>query len=358
MIRLVLFSLPALAATRWSLEEEQSLLAGLSFVQCSHLQQRGAAPPAKFGYELWDALSPCMSCRCSGTEHGQQLTWSQVLLQSPERPECVYNACERPRMFQLVRAPANAFSSLGFLAVGLFILSMAISDLLKATTGKDGPIPGPMIFHALVFGAAVVAEGLASFAYHASLTRQMNILDWRTMIASFAGQGFGMVVAGHALARQPVRGWIWATLYLACTLSLLLSLCFNCGCFCSLEDACHSPAAWSITLLASGLLCFSALAFVELTTWHCLQELRNGLELSIAARLARRRIRYFMWSSVAMWLVGYTFKVLDDHQVMCRPSSLFQLVGLMHVLTAAAMLLNFLATRTCVELLQLLGGGS
>ena len=311
-------------------------------------EERGLWYPS-FDHHIWDAFSPCISFSCPGMdeEHWQQMTWGQTLpslLENGGSKECVYNACEKPRLFQRVRAPANAFSSLGFIAVGLFALLVTCVDLLHARRKQ-----GPVLLHAILFGGVLVAEGTASFAYHASLTLQMNLIDWRTMLASFASQGFGLVIASQTLAHQPLKGWLWAILFLAYTLSLLLSLSLSCGCFCSIEKACHSHVFWPMVCLATVLFCLSAPLSVEWSAWETLQTFQDSPNLSTVAA-ARRRMRFFMWSSVALWLVGTAFKVLDDHKIMCWPSSLFQFVGLMHLVLAAAMLLSFLAVRTSSEL--------
>ena len=333
-------------AAEFSLLQQSTQLKYLA-AESLHLEDGGLWNPS-FDHHVWDALSPCVSFSCPGLdeEHWQQTTWGQVLpslLANGVGKGCVYNACEKPRMFQLVRAPANAFSSLGFVAVGLFALFVTSVDLLYSPRKQ-----GPVILHAILFAAVLVAEGVASFAYHASLTLQMNKLDWRTMLASFASQGFGLMIASTILDRHPVRGWLWAILFLTYTLILLLSLSLACGCFCSIDEMCHSRA-WPMLSLATGFFCLSAPLSVEWSTWHCLQLLRDSPKLIVAAA-ARRRVRYLMWSSVALWLVGYTFKVLDDHQIMCRPLSSFQFVGMMHLAMATAMLLSFLAARTCSEL--------
>ncbi|CAE7836708.1 unnamed protein product [Symbiodinium sp. CCMP2592] len=344
----LLICFPSLAAPLWSLEEEETLLAEFSVLQTS--SQLNSHP--RFDHHVWDAFSPCVSFSCPGIERGQwhQMAWGQVLpslLENGVCKECVYNACEKPRMFQLVRAPANAFSSLGFVAVGLFALSVTCLDLLHtdAPYGRHGPV----ILHGILFGTVLVAEGGASFAYHASLTLQMNILDWRTMLVSFAAQGFGLVIASQTLLRRPVSSWLFAILFLAYSFVLLLSLGLSCGCFCSIDEACNSPV-WPMVWLATGLFCLSAPLSVEWSAWQCMQELQDSSQLRIVAA-ARRRFRYLMWSAVALWLVGYSCKLLDDYQIMCRPSSLFQFVALMHLVMAAAMLLSFLATRTCSKLL-------
>ena len=334
--------------------QTSSQLKYLSPVESPHFESRSPSKYPRFDHHVWDAFSPCVSFSCPGIDKGQwrQKAWGQVLpslLENGVSKECVYNACEKPRMFQLVRAPANAFSSLGFVAVGLFALFVTILDLLHA----DAPPPygrqGPVILHGLLFGTVLVAEGSASFAYHASLTLQMNVLDWRTMLVSFAAQGFGLVIASQTLLRHPVSSWLFAILFIAYSLILLLSLSLSCGCFCSIDEACDS-LVWPMVWLATGLFCLSAPLSVEWSAWQCMQELQDSSQLRIVAA-TRRRFRYLMGSAVALWLGGYSCKLLDDYQIMCRPSSLFQFVALMHLVMATAMLLSFLATRTCSKLL-------
>ncbi|CAE7251417.1 unnamed protein product [Symbiodinium sp. CCMP2456] len=172
----LLICFPSLAAPLWSLEEEETLLAEFSVVQTSsqlihlspvespHFEARSRWHP-RFDHHFWDAFSPCVSFSCPGIDRGhwRLMSWGQVLpslLENGVCRDCIYNACEKPRMFQLVPAPANAFSSLGFVAVGLFALVVAFLDL-------HGPQwrQGPVIRHGILFGTVLVAEGVASFAY-------------------------------------------------------------------------------------------------------------------------------------------------------------------------------------------------
>jgi hypothetical protein len=88
--------------------------------------------------------------------------------------------CER-NLAGPVRQPANAWSNLCFVAVGLAILWRLGRDPSTAARG-DNEMVGPTTAGVL-FGVTAVALGFGSFLYHATLTGWSEALDPVTMLA-------------------------------------------------------------------------------------------------------------------------------------------------------------------------------
>jgi len=78
--------------------------------------------------------------------------------------------CEAVRDGATVRQPANTWTNLGFVLVGVFIAA-------DAGRARAPGSPGPGRAWTLGFGASVIFLGLASFFYHASLTFLGQCLD-------------------------------------------------------------------------------------------------------------------------------------------------------------------------------------
>eukprot|EP00961_Rhodomonas_salina_P139901 1882695-Rhodomonas_salina.1 len=95
----------------------------------------------------------------------------------PAEPD-EYEACERVRFHQFVRAPCNAFSSLAYLSAPAF--QLATNEYLWS--GETSGLRGLAAGFGLVSICLGTAIAHASFLYHASATVEMNRLDVRCMI--------------------------------------------------------------------------------------------------------------------------------------------------------------------------------
>lgn len=331
---LALASLGSCAGHRYGLNEQGCFdeFLGVSFVQrLARNNKTGHGQDALATH--WDRLLPCRSCYCeeldeSNTFHAR--TWGQLLRAG--HVQCHYNACEKPRMFQSVRAPANAHSSLAFAFVGVLVLSAASSGW-----------PPALRFHMVHYGLVLLAEGAGSFGYHASLTQEMNMIDIRTMMSSLAGQGVGLFLVRSLLLKRPVKAWTWSLSYLVFNVVLFGALFLSCGCVCSLRTSCET--SWMPLYVLIGALCFTAPVALEVSIhFHILSpEMKGDASKNFS------RLRWFMWTSVALWPISGLFKVLDDWKVWCNPSSAFQFVAMMHLTMAIAMLLNVLSWTRCIQ---------
>ena len=227
-----------------------------------------------------------------------------------------------------VGAPANAYSSLAFAFVGALVLAAAALGW-----------PPALRFHMVHYAVVLLAEGAGSFAYHASLTQEMNAVDIRTMFSSLAGQGVGLFLASSLLLKRPVQAWAWSLSYLGFDVVLFGPLFFSCGCFCSLR----CEAGWMPLYVFIGALCFTAPVALEVSTHFHIPLPEKGETKDFG------RFRWLMWTSVALWPLSGLFKLLDDWKVWCNPSSAFQFVAMMHITMAVAMLLNVLSWMRCIQ---------
>ncbi len=216
---------------------------------------------------------------------------------------CMPNSCfcEATREGALVRQPANTYSNLSFVLVGLLILgfSQARSDDLSR----------PPRAHSIVYGLAVTAIGAGSFFYHASLTFTGQWFDLMGMylLAAF-------IVLYNLSRLRPLGGAVFAVVYVVLNTLLGLILALN-------------P---SIRIrLFSGLILI-------------------GLALEVIILLSRRpqiKTRYFI-ASLVTFIIAYLIWTLDENGTLCAPASLLQGHAAWHVLTALAAGLLFMYYRS------------
>lgn len=137
---------------------------------------------------------------------------------------------ERTTVHALLRTPVNTWSNLGFVLVGLYIIGLAWVDRREPGAGHVRRTP-PL---SLLYGATVVALGLASGLFHASMTRVGQQLDVAGMYAPLlallaisagrAGAPWPPLVAGVALASGALFALKWL-LSAWVVLPVLIALC-------------------------------------------------------------------------------------------------------------------------------------
>ena len=258
------------------------------------LANRTSLKEASQGSRLWSAMLPCRSCYCDGLED-MKVSWGELLQGvASDDPSCHYNACEQPRIFDAIRAPANALSNLGFVAAGLIVLAMKETERWRSCRSWR--------LHTVLLGMVILAEGLASFGYHASLTTELNVIDVRTMYLSFVGQSFGIFLARSLLLQQPIQAWVWVLSYLGITLTLLLSLLLPCGCFCSLSKQC-SRSFWTAGWIVAGCLFFLAPISLEMSLRSPAFKVASSSDLLHARKL--------QCASMVFWIFAGLFMLVD-----------------------------------------------
>jgi hypothetical protein len=203
----------------------------------------------------------------------------------------------------VVRQPANAVSSLAFVAAGVWVLRRFRRERRSGRLFYRHPV------YPTLFGAACILIGLGSAFYHASLT--------------FAGQFadvFGMYLIGtfvllYSLGRRRVAGpGAVALAYVALNGALALSLYFV-------------PAARRYLF---GMLILAAI----------------GLEVSAQRRSGSSIDRRWLTRAICALAAGFVLWILDITKVLCRPESPLQLHAVWHVLGAASAACIYLYYRS------------
>jgi len=186
-----------------------------------------------------------------------------------------------------VAQPANAWSSLAFVLAGLVI---AHWPGLAGAGGSRSRMAVEPLYRQL-FGYALVATGLGSHFYHASLT--------------FAGQVADMT-----------------GMYLVITFALLY---------------CVGGASRSSTVIAYGLG-NAALMWFQVNFPDLRRYVFGALVLSVLLLESRRRRanRKWLWKGAAALGLGFVFWVLDITRALCAPGSIVQGHAAWHVLGALA----------------------
>lgn len=115
--------------------------------------------------------------------------------------------CERIRSGS-VRQPANTWSSLGFVFVGLVVFAQAHRDLARPTKSRNG---NPMVRHLAyggTFALSLILIGLGSAFFHASLTFWGQFAD---VMGMYMLAGFIFI---YNLSRsREISPWVMVSVY-------------------------------------------------------------------------------------------------------------------------------------------------
>ena len=202
--------------------------------------------------------------------------------------------CEAVRPDGLAQ-PVNSITSLTYVALGLWALvgGVALPDRDRQTRALVRAV-----------GAALVALGVGSFVYHATLTLVGQVLDVQGMYL------LGMLILVAALVRRGdmssrLAPWVYVTACLALAAAQVVS---------------PDSRRW---LFAVVLLPGIVLEFMRGTT---------GVTLRSPSTVPFR-------TGVALLVLAYLVWVLDNSGLVCWPASVFQGHGVWHVLTAVAAVL-------------------
>jgi dihydroceramidase len=203
-------------------------------------------------------------------------------------PNCF---CELPRAGQLVLQPANALSSLGFVAVGGWIMLGAAQYRWSAL----GILAG------LWLGFVAITIGIGSLFLHASLTLWGQFADVTGMYL------LGAFILARAVAR-------WQRLAAGPAVALYLLVC-----------AALVAALWLWPEARRWL--FALLLLVALVVeWRFARPWRPG---------ARPEL---LLLGLGLNLMAFAIWILDQTRIVCTPDSLWQGHAIWHLLGAAAVL--------------------
>lgn len=202
------------------------------------------------------------------------------------------------------RQPANSWTSLVFVVVGIWI---GLEAYLAARNPKPQltNLISERPMYSIVLSLAAIYTGLGSWFFHASLTFVGQFFDLTGMyfLASFAlCYAIARILPQHE--KYLVLTWVFLNILL--TIALLLI-----------------PA-------------------VRRELFGGLVVLAVALELIARRKLlsSRKQTKYFLLALCAYGL-GQMFWILDAQHIICTPSSLWQLHIVWHVLSAATLLFLF-----------------
>jgi len=212
--------------------------------------------------------------------------------------------CEQPGP-GIAAQPANAWSNLGFVVVGLLVLA----DGARRRTGSSGGRMDTDRRYGRLYGAVAVFLGLGSFAFHGSLRAWGGYVDVQSMHAFL-----GFVLA-YDLAR--IHGWSWRVFQrwfagLFAAFSALIAL---------LPPE-HGRTLFAV-LVVVALLVEAAVSSPALRPWA-------------PTPLDPRRVPWF-WAGLASFVAAFAvWNVSRTDGVWCAPDSLLQGHALWHLLTAVS----------------------
>jgi hypothetical protein len=205
----------------------------------------------------------------------------------------------------IVAQPANTWSNLGFVLVGLLIIVQAQAG---SSSGERSSLIARHTTYAAVYGTACVVTGLGSFFYHASLT--------------FVGQFFD--VMGMYLFAT------FVLLYAVTRVSRLSERAFVAG-----------------YIGLNAILAYVLLAAPNLRRWVFAALLTTGLAFESRARRTSASIdRRFLQAALVALAAAFLIWILDLTKVLCAPQSWLQGHAVWHLLCAAATGLGYLYYRS------------
>jgi hypothetical protein len=225
--------------------------------------------------------------------------------------------CEKNRLDQIIRQPSNTWSNLGFLLVGMVIMSVAIHDYKnkERKTASNFLVRYP-IFSAL-YAVSCIYTFIGSFLYHASLTAKFQKLDQ-------------------------------TGLYSALIMILIFNL-YKTLPFIRRKDSWVSTHKWAVVLVV--LINFAIMQWLYQININILFP---ALIILIAItsfyyinKVARHNFyfNYFMTAFIVLFAASFIW-ILDRQNIVCSPESPWQGHALWHILNAVSLLFIYMYYRS------------
>lgn len=208
----------------------------------------------------------------------------------------------------LIRQPINTWSNLAFVAIGLLIAFDLRPD---RSAQRSNLISRPMVRR--LFALAVIAIGLGSMVYHASLSFVGQWLDVMSMYLL----GVFMVLYAAARLRMTHIGIAFAVEYVIINLTLGLLL---------------------IVWPEARRYVFGALIVIAL-----------GLEMILQRRRLTTASPRRLIAALGVYVMAQIIWTLDLNHIICDPTSVLQGHAVWHVLTAASagLMYGYYRSETC-----------
>ncbi|HSM02290.1 MAG TPA: ceramidase domain-containing protein [Acidimicrobiia bacterium] len=212
--------------------------------------------------------------------------------------------CEAPRP-GIAAQPANAWSNLGFVLIGLLVLA-------DSARTRDRYSPARIeadLRYSRLFGAVAVFLGLGSFAFHGSLRAWGGYVDVQSMHAFLA------FVLAYDLTR--IHDWRWGT-FLAWFGGLLAAFSLLIG----LIPPEHGRVLFGV-VVAITIVVEVAVSYPTLRPW--------------APRAIEPRRMPWFWAGLGAFAVAFVIWNLSrTGGAWCEPASLLQGHALWHLLSAVS----------------------
>jgi len=230
-----------------------------------------------------------------------------------------FEFCESNRLCEAIVQPANTWSNLGFLMVGLLCLFIGINDLKV----RSPEIPNLMVRYpifSIILGLSCIYLFIGSFLYHASLAKVFQKLDITGMYAvtlSFMGYTVFRLYPTRYIKR---KAKYQSSHLIIATMAILLNIVFFAG-------------LWKVNVN----ILFPIFISVVIAT----NIIYNRLNKAHYQILYKRIFQL----SILVAVVSFTSWFLDRQDIWCAPESFFQGHAVWHILCATSIFLLYLSFR-------------
>jgi hypothetical protein len=239
--------------------------------------------------------------------------WSRM----PEAGGNAFHFCEANRMDEAIRQPSNTWSNLGYLAVALFAMTLAVHDYKNKSHRQSDNFLVRYPLFSVMFALSCFYLFIGSFLYHASLTAYFQKLDQTGLYSVIA-----MILVlnlykifpyfSHRGSKRDSHKW-------AKVLVIVLNIAFF-------------NWLWRINInaLVPGLL---------------LMIIITGMYYTMAINRTTYFTKYMYAAFLIMFAAGSVW-ILDRERVVCHPDSILQGHAIWHILTAISIFFIYLYYRS------------
>jgi hypothetical protein len=228
-----------------------------------------------------------------------------------------FHFCEANHMDEAIRQPSNTWSNLGYLAVGLFALTLAVHDYKNKKRDESENFLVRYPLFSVMYALSCFYLFIGSFMYHASLTAFFQKLDQTGLYSVIA-----MILVLNLYKIFPYfnhRGSTRNSHKWAKVLVIVLNIAFF-------------NWLWRINInaLVPGLL---------------LMIIITGMYYTLAINRTAYFTKYMYAAFLIMFAAGSVW-ILDRQRVVCQPDSFLQGHALWHILTAVSIFFIYLYYRS------------
>ncbi len=230
-----------------------------------------------------------------------------------------FEFCESNRLCEAIVQPANTWSNLGFLIVGLLCLFIGINDLKV----RSPEIPNLMVRYpvfSIILGVSCIYLFIGSFLYHASLTKAFQKLDITGMYA-VALSFMGYIMFRSYPTRYVKRRNIYQSSHLIiASIAVLLNILFFAG-------------LWKVNV--NVLFPIVVLIIIAVNTIY-------NRVYKVHYQILYKRIFQL---SIVVGVISFTCWILDRQDIWCSPDSFLQGHAIWHILCSITIFLLYISFR-------------